>query len=130
MAHPVSKTMLICQNITCAKQGSLELLNILQQMCPPEVDLEPVGCLGQCGSGPMLLVMPDKIWYAHVQPEDLKIIIESHLYRGKPFQSKLYRKFHPSQNSLPKLFWWAVFGGAVITLGIIIWFLLGQTDYF
>lgn len=35
-------------------------------------------CLGQCGNGPMVLVMPDQAWYRHVRPDEATAIMQWH----------------------------------------------------
>jgi len=34
------------------------------------------GCLGLCGSGPIVLVLPDQVYYWHVKPKDAEVIIK------------------------------------------------------
>ncbi len=60
---------LICQNRTCRKQGSAEVLKNLRAIAPTSVQVEATGCLGQCGNGPMVLVLPQESWYRGVRPE-------------------------------------------------------------
>jgi (2Fe-2S) ferredoxin len=52
------------------------------------------GCLGQCGNGPMVLVLPDLVWYCGVKPSEVPQVIEQHLCDGKPVSAMLYRRFH------------------------------------
>ncbi|MEO0770499.1 MAG: hypothetical protein AAFY72_13915 [Cyanobacteria bacterium J06649_4] len=40
------------------QQGASKVLEALQQSAPSDVDVVASGCLGQCGNGPMLLVLP------------------------------------------------------------------------
>ena len=37
------------------------------------------GCFDQCGHGPMVVVYPENVWYAHVTPEDAEAIVREHL---------------------------------------------------
>ena len=53
------------------------------------------GCLGQCGSGPMVRIAPDNIWYCRVYPKDVKGIIENHIQNNQPVQRLLHPRFHP-----------------------------------
>ena len=48
------------------------------------------GCLDQCGNGPMVVVYPEQTWYAHVQPEDAREIVEAHLLGDEPVTRLLY----------------------------------------
>lgn len=106
-------TVLVCQNTTCTQQGSAKILTLLQAQAPASITVQRSGCLGQCGSGPMVLVLPEEIWYAHVSPQDARAIAAQHLKGGKPVAAKLYAKFHPQkQNAMG---WWIV-GGVLASL--------------
>ena len=48
------------------------------------------GCFSQCGNGPMVVVYPDAVWYAHVQPDDAAEIFDSHLLDGNPVERLRY----------------------------------------
>ena len=73
------------------------MLAAFQSGTPPDVEVESSGCLGQCGSGPMVLVLPDEIWYCHLHLSDVPLIVEKHLKKGKIVKEKLYPKFHPAK---------------------------------
>ncbi|MEG3923269.1 (2Fe-2S) ferredoxin domain-containing protein [Microcoleus sp. D3_18a_C4] len=89
-----SRQVLVCQNRTCRKQNSAKVLAAFQQLSPSEVEVVASSCLGQCGNGPMVLVLPEEVWYNGVCPEEVAAITEQHLRGGKPVERMLYRKFH------------------------------------
>jgi (2Fe-2S) ferredoxin len=91
----VEKTVLVCQNRTCLKDGSAQVLAALQAYNIPGVTVSGTGCLGQCGSGPMILVMPDQIWYSRVHYSEVSVLVKEHLEGNKPVQAMMYPKFHP-----------------------------------
>ena len=66
--------VLLCQNRTCRKQGAAEVLAAFKAMQSP-IAYEGCGCLGNCGNGPMALVLPARIWYYRVRPQDVAKII-------------------------------------------------------
>jgi (2Fe-2S) ferredoxin len=66
----------ICQNRTCRKQGSADVLAAFTQLSIPGVEIIASGCLGQCGNGPMVLVLPNAVWYSGVLPRDVPMIVE------------------------------------------------------
>ncbi len=122
------KTVLICQNITCGQQGSDKVLTAFQSYASSEITVETTGCLGQCGSGPMVLILPDETWYCHLHPADVPSIVEQHLKKGKVITEKLYPKFHPTHNAAR--IWLIALG---ITLGVCIvffWIVASQSYYF
>ena len=53
-------------------------------------------CLGQCGNGPIVLVMTEAVWYSQVHPDEVPAIVERHLRGGQPVVKMLYSKFHQS----------------------------------
>ncbi|KAF7820316.1 tetratricopeptide repeat protein 1 [Senna tora] len=55
----------VCTNRTCRKQGSFQTLETLSGLAPPNVAVKPCGCLGRCGGGPNLAVLPDGLIVGH-----------------------------------------------------------------
>lgn len=125
---PMTRTVLVCQNTTCSQQGSAKVLTALQSQAPASVTVKRSGCLGECGSGPMVLVMPEETWYCCVRSQDVPGIVSQHLEGGKVLRHKLYSKFHPTGSSLKG--WLIVFS---ILLGILLsmfGLLASQSAYF
>lgn len=91
----VQKQILVCQNRTCKRQGAARVLAAFQSETIAGFAVQGSGCLGQCGSGPMVLILPEEIWYSQVHPGEVSAIVEQHLLGGKPVKAMLYRKFHP-----------------------------------
>lgn len=48
----------VCTNRTCRRQGSLQTLETLSGLAPPNVAVKSCGCLGRCGAGPNLVALP------------------------------------------------------------------------
>lgn len=108
----MSKTVLICQNVTCKQQGSEAILAAFQKSHPSDTQIKESGCLGQCGNGPMVIVIPDKakkrsnpkarskIWYSDVRVRDVSAIVEHHLKKDRPVSAKLYPAVHGTRNSI------------------------------
>jgi (2Fe-2S) ferredoxin len=86
--------LLVCQNRTCHQQGGAAVLAALQERLPATWQVSGCGCLGQCGNGPMVLVLPDQIWYSGVSVADVAQIIQQHLQGGRVVIRLLYPKFH------------------------------------
>jgi (2Fe-2S) ferredoxin len=95
-----SRQVLVCQNRSCRKQGAAAVLAAFKASPVTDVTVIGSGCLAQCGSGPMVVVMPDQIWYSRVHPSEVPVVVERHLQGGHPVESMLYRKYHqPDQQS-------------------------------
>ena len=98
-----SKTVLVCQNRSCKASSSAKVLQAFQNSLPDVENVEVIGsgCLGQCGNGPMVLILPDAIWYSRVAPHEVKILVEQHLHKGQPVRSMLYPVKHTSKKRQP-----------------------------
>jgi (2Fe-2S) ferredoxin len=70
-----SSSILICQHLTCRKQGAAKVLAAFKANPTPELKVEGCGCLGRCGSGPNAIVLPARIWYHRLRPEDIPDLI-------------------------------------------------------
>ncbi len=88
------KCVLICQNRTCLSQGAARVFAAFQTHPTPDYTAQKTGCLGQCGNGPMVLVLPDNVWYCRVQPEEVPAVVERHLRGGQPIRAMLSPHFH------------------------------------
>jgi (2Fe-2S) ferredoxin len=93
--QPLPICVQVCQHRTCGKQGAKEVLAALQAVPIPNVTVTASGCLGQCGNGPMVLVLPEMVWYCRVQSQEIPRLVEQHLLGGKRVKKMLYYRFHP-----------------------------------
>ncbi|MBH8563991.1 (2Fe-2S) ferredoxin domain-containing protein [Nostoc sp. CENA67] len=89
------KCVRVCQNRTCKKQGAAKVLVAFAALPIPGVTVMASSCLGQCGNGPMLLVLPDMVWYSGVLPEEVPLVVEQHLLGGQRVKQMLYHRSHP-----------------------------------
>lgn len=90
-----SQSVRICQNKSCRRLGSAKVIAAFEANLVEGVEVVGCGCLGQCGNGPMVLVLPGQVWYSRVHPDEVGAIVDRHLKNGKPISALLYRKFHP-----------------------------------
>jgi (2Fe-2S) ferredoxin len=89
------RSLLVCHGKSCRKLGAAKVLAAFQAHSIESVKITASSCLGQCGNGVMVLVLPEEIWYWRVQPDEVTTIIDRHLNHGIPIKSMLYPKFHP-----------------------------------
>ena len=96
---PIKHHVFVCNGKSCSAVGSAdvkaEFVRILEEKGIRqgkeskgrnpigEIVLTDCGSVGFCSIGPTVLVYPEGIWYAQVQPEDVREIIEKHLEKGK-----------------------------------------------
>ncbi|KAJ9145694.1 hypothetical protein P3X46_028047 [Hevea brasiliensis] len=55
----------VCTNRTCRKQGSMQTLEIMMALSPPDLPVNSCGCLGRCGAGPNVALLPQGIIVGH-----------------------------------------------------------------
>jgi (2Fe-2S) ferredoxin len=84
----------VCQNRSCRKQGSAKVLAAFHSHPVAGVTVVGSNCLGQCGNGPMVMVLPDQVWYSRVQPAEVPTVVKRHLQGGCPVAAMLYPRFH------------------------------------
>jgi (2Fe-2S) ferredoxin len=80
---------------TCPGEGADDVCGELRRQVSERglkgrIRINKSGCLDQCGNGPMIVVYPESVWYAHVKPEDVSQIVEDHLVGNKPVERLLY----------------------------------------
>ncbi|WP_107669226.1 (2Fe-2S) ferredoxin domain-containing protein [Cyanothece sp. BG0011] len=68
------RRILVCQGRCCRKDGSKQLLTAFESQTPPDVQITPCGCLGQCGNGPNIVILPDKKIYQRVSEKDVSVL--------------------------------------------------------
>ncbi|KAL3724927.1 hypothetical protein ACJRO7_030006 [Eucalyptus globulus] len=64
-SSPELSEVRVCTNRTCRKQGSFQTLEALSGLAPPGVAVKACGCLGRCGSGPNLALLPEGVIVSH-----------------------------------------------------------------
>jgi (2Fe-2S) ferredoxin len=86
--------VLVCQGRSCRKQGSESVLRAFLHQ--PVVGVSVVGssCMGQCGNGPMVRVVPEEVWYCRVMAEEVPAVVDRHLRNGQWIRAMLYTRFH------------------------------------
>lgn len=88
-----SRMVLVCQQRACRKQGAVAVLAALQRYGLPDVQIRASACLGQCGNGPMVRVLPEEVWYWRVQVAEVPRMVEQHLRGGQPVEAMVYPQY-------------------------------------
>lgn len=97
--------VLICGGTGCTSGKSKVIYNEFnsQLEASGEKNLAKVimtGCFGLCAKGPIVIVYPEGTFYAHVKPEDVTNIVNSHLINGKPYEPLIYQDGEKISESL------------------------------
>ncbi len=53
-----------------------------------EISLSMIGDIGRSTASPLVLVYPDAVIYGPIRPEDVPLIVEEHLYKGRVVEEK------------------------------------------
>lgn len=94
------RKVLVCQHTTCMKDGAAAVMQALQAQPLSNVEIVASSCMGNCGNGPMVMVLPDQVSYSHVRSRDVAAIVAHH----SPPQLGRSPDHHapPQESSLPK----------------------------
>ena len=91
-----SKTthVLVCTHKTCHKRGGRDAAKELKHALKEEglrdqVLVTSVHCLDQCDHGPVVVVYPEGVWYAGVDEQATREIVEQHIKRKHAVERKV-----------------------------------------
>lgn len=79
----------------CPADGATEVHRLLKEGVAArglkaQVRVNKSGCFDQCGNGPMVAVYPENVWYAKVDGDRARRILEEHLAGGRPVADLVY----------------------------------------
>lgn len=89
--------VLVCGGTPCALHGSKAVKETLaaeleRRGLQNEVKVVETGCLGPCDLGPILIVYPEGTMYCRIKTENIPLLVEEHLLKGRIVHSLLYRE--------------------------------------
>jgi (2Fe-2S) ferredoxin len=99
--EPYARHVIVCTGGFCStdRRGRAlysQLASLLQRedllFGPTRVKRGEVPCLGVCAGGPILVVYPEGVWYAHVTPELLERIVVEHLKNGREVSEAVFHR--------------------------------------
>ncbi|HEY9889056.1 MAG TPA: (2Fe-2S) ferredoxin domain-containing protein [Candidatus Obscuribacterales bacterium] len=100
----------VCHHTTCLQAGAGVVLQALQKVDWGDGEVVATGCLGHCGNGPMVRVVPDGQVYRRVRSQDAALIAQGHRDR---------RRLQPRHDSDPQPAARSLMG-AYLALGVAI----------
>ncbi|MGH7720712.1 MAG: (2Fe-2S) ferredoxin domain-containing protein [Gemmatimonadaceae bacterium] len=96
-----SRHILVCTGGFCSPdRRGRELYALLPELLqrygllfgPGRVKRGETPCLGVCSDGPIVVVYPDGVWYAHVTPALLERIVAEHLKEGRVVEEGVFHR--------------------------------------
>ncbi|NJK34104.1 MAG: (2Fe-2S) ferredoxin domain-containing protein [Oscillatoriales cyanobacterium SM2_2_1] len=85
----------VCQFRSCSRDGAEMVSAALQESAPPHIQVVPTGCLGLCGSGPIVVVTEDDCFYWRMTPAKSHRMAQEHLVGRSPVTEYLHPRLHP-----------------------------------
>ena len=91
----VRAQIMCCAGTGCTSSKSPEIIaEFAKQLAvyglENEVQVSPSGCQGLCAKGPVLVVWPEGVYYAHVSVADVEEIVTEHLLKGRLVERLVY----------------------------------------
>ena len=89
------KQVLVCCGVNCLTSGNDIILEkfqsrIKEMNLDSEINVTKTGCFGFCARGPIVEILPDKIFYTEITLDDVDKIIDKHLLKNQEIEELLY----------------------------------------
>lgn len=89
--------LMICAGTGCVACGAINIKDILRKELKNrglenEIQVVLTGCNGFCASGPIMAVLPEGTFYQKLTPDDIPLLVEEHLLKGRPVEKLMYRE--------------------------------------
>jgi len=102
VAHEGALEIRICAGTACHASGRLGVRDaVVEELAnrglTDKVAFVETGCHGFCEKGPILVIQPKGIFYAHVRPQDVAAIIEQSIEGDGFVEKRLYRDLHTGE---------------------------------
>lgn len=93
--HTFRSHILVCAGAGCVSSHSLSIADSLEeaienQGLAGEVKVVRTGCMGSCDLGPVAVVYPEGVFYRGLAPDDMTLIVQEHLLKGRPVEKLMY----------------------------------------
>jgi NADH:ubiquinone oxidoreductase subunit F (NADH-binding)/(2Fe-2S) ferredoxin/Pyruvate/2-oxoacid:ferredoxin oxidoreductase delta subunit len=92
---PSHTAILVCGGTGCLALSSDEVASEFEkeleaQGVKARVEMKVTGCPGFCEQGPLVVIHPERIFYTHVKPKDVKEIVSKTIIGGELIDKLLY----------------------------------------
>jgi NADH-quinone oxidoreductase subunit F len=87
--------LMICAGTACVSNKSFKVKEVLEeelrrQELEKEVLVVMTGCNGFCAVGPVMVVMPDGIFYHSITEDVIPHLVEEHFLKGRPVKNLMF----------------------------------------
>jgi NADH:ubiquinone oxidoreductase subunit F (NADH-binding)/(2Fe-2S) ferredoxin len=92
-----SAEIYVCSGSSCLIQGADSLARAFEDTCEKfhitaDVRVVGTGCMGLCGSGPLVRISPNEELYTQVQADEVEGIVLSHIVNHSPVAERVFPK--------------------------------------
>lgn len=89
--------IMMCAGTGCVACNALKVKDALvdeisRRGLENEIQIVLTGCNGFCSNAPIMSVQPEGIFYQKLKIEDIPVIVEEHLLKGRPVEKLMYRE--------------------------------------
>ncbi|MCL1830099.1 MAG: NADH-quinone oxidoreductase subunit NuoF [Oscillospiraceae bacterium] len=97
--------VMICSGTGCKSTGSEKVIDTFKkaveaQGLSNEVNVVQTGCLGLCSVGPVAIIYPEGSCYCNLTEENVPLIVEEHLLKGRIVTDLLYKEAEEAEEIL------------------------------
>ncbi|MGD9045655.1 MAG: NADH-quinone oxidoreductase subunit NuoF [Desulfobacterales bacterium] len=105
--NKVRTQLMLCGGTGCHASGSRDFQETLQKELElkelsDEIKIIETGCNGFCAVGPVMLVLPEGIFYQKLKAKDVPHLVEEHFLKGRPVKKLLYVE-PASKETIPRM---------------------------
>jgi NADH:ubiquinone oxidoreductase subunit F (NADH-binding)/(2Fe-2S) ferredoxin len=95
--------LMVCAGTGCVAGGAFQIMEELKKELSAhgledEISVVPTGCNGFCGQGPLMVVVPDNIFYGWLTVDEIPHLVEEHFLKGRPVKKLM---FTPPEEKTP-----------------------------
>ncbi len=96
MAEKRRIELMVCTGTGCFAGGAFQIIDELNIELESfglkdEVTVVATGCNGFCGQGPLMVVIPDNIFYGWLEKKDIHHLVEEHFLKGRPVKKLMFK---------------------------------------
>ena len=96
MAEKRRIELMVCTGTGCFAGGAFQIIEELNKELESfglkdEVSIVATGCNGFCGQGPLMVVIPDNIFYGWLEKKDIHYLVEEHFLKGRPVKRLMFK---------------------------------------
>jgi len=96
MAKKKRIELMVCAGTGCVAGGAFQIMDELKKVLKKqglhdEVSVVATGCNGFCGQGPLMVVLPDNIFYGWLTLDEIPHLVEEHFLKGRPVKKLMFK---------------------------------------